>query len=97
MTTIKTIAAAISRSISHNEIVHVSLDDLLDAVERKQMNEAANEWDKQAYMDHRADVVSGLMCDEQDSHEYCDSVLSEDVVEMWGTVGGSDYRVHISL
>jgi hypothetical protein len=96
--TSKTITEAIARSISHNEIVRVSLDDLLTADERAQMNEACNEWDVQAYNGHRRDVVSAKMCEVQDTNTYCDSVENGDVVEMWGTTAdGDDYCVHIAV
>lgn len=95
-----TITAAIARSISHNEIGKVSLDDLLTAEEREQMNEAAAEWDRQAYQDHRRHVASTKVSEAQADHDG-DSVLcgdNYDLVDMWGkTANGDEYRVHIRL
>jgi len=93
-----TIPNAIARSAKHDEIVYVNLSDCLVGDTADEINNAANEFDQQAYRDLVRSTIQDVVTSAQMAHDDTDDVENDNIWELWGTtVDGDDYRVHIRL
>jgi hypothetical protein len=99
--TIKSISAAIDRSISHTETVHLDLSDLAAAFaeEAREAGDVDGERLALCWQDEQQTVMGMLLypVTSSDDLDDVDHVDNGDVCEIWGTRDGADWRVHVRL